>query len=321
MATLDNPYGVALFSACFWVWTYKTGGWKYFVKYCERHGLPWPVARYEDNASDKDLDDLEEAIQHMVESGYAIVPQGTGVDLLVPNASGSTLPQEKLINMCNREMSKAINGQAMISELQDTGARAASETAKERQDSINKSDMSIAAAGFTQIFRLITDFNFGEDVAAPYFEFYDQKEAGKDRAEVYDMAANTNARPSRKAYLEELNIPEAVDDEDVLQPISKQPDEKAVPVQFARAGGGDIISLGSNIVDMASAAADDILAANVIEPIARMLEQAEKDGKTLAEAKEELAGILGNVDMTALLDITNKALTLSTMQGYTDAER
>lgn len=46
MPTTDNPYGLALLSSCFWPWTFKTGGWRYFVKYCERHGLPWPVGRY-----------------------------------------------------------------------------------------------------------------------------------------------------------------------------------------------------------------------------------------------------------------------------------
>jgi phage gp29-like protein len=46
MADTNNPYGLALLSSCFWTWTFKTGGWRYFVKYCERHGLPWPFAQY-----------------------------------------------------------------------------------------------------------------------------------------------------------------------------------------------------------------------------------------------------------------------------------
>ncbi len=315
MASVSNPYGIALLSSCFWPWTFKTGGWEYFVKYCERHGLPWPVARYPEHASDKDKNDLARAIEAMIDSGYAVVPEGTGVELIVPNA-GNNLPQEALINLANREMSKALTGQAMVAELQDVGARAASETAQSRQTSINNADADIPAAGFSQIFRWITLFNFGEDVPAPYLELYDKKTAGKDRAEVYRQAADMGGRPSRRAMMEELNIPIAEDDEDALLPSVTQPG-----LMYAKGEKSvDVYASESNIVDMAAAAADSILESNVIEPIARMLEQAEKKGKTLAEAKAELAAILGNVDNAALNDVTNKALTLSYTQGYTDVD-
>ncbi|MEY2689289.1 MAG: hypothetical protein RL375_3488 [Pseudomonadota bacterium] len=224
MPSAVNPYGVAVLSSCFWPWTFKTGGWRYFVKYCERHGLPWPIGRYPLGTSEPEQDKLAEALASMMEAGYVMAPEGTGLELLTPTSSGSQLPQDRLIDRCNTEMSKATTGQAMVAELQGVGARAASETALKRQESIDDSVRDIAKQSMDAIFRWITLFNFGDGVAPPCIEFFMQENAGKERAETYQIAAATGARPSRKAMLEELGIPEAEDDEDALQaPAAKAP--------------------------------------------------------------------------------------------------
>ncbi|MGK8199551.1 phage portal protein family protein [Burkholderia cepacia] len=319
VATMSNPYGSPLLSGCFWPWTFKTGGWKYFVKFCERHGLPWPVARYGLGASEAEQDQLAQAIEAMIDSGYAVVPEGTGVELLVANTSGSMLPQESLINAANREMSKCLTGQAMIAELQNVGARAATETAMKRQSDINDSDRDIASASMSQIFRWITTFNFGEDVPSPELEFFQINAAGKDRAETYQIAANMGARPSRKAMLEELNIPQAADDADALLPAPKQ----APAAEFAAADDAVLIeSAQAEDVRVRSAAdaADAALEAAVIEPIARMLDQAERDGRSLADIQAELTKLVGEIDNAELIGVMRQALQWSYAQGYVDQD-
>ncbi|MCO8324238.1 DUF935 family protein [Burkholderia cenocepacia] len=319
VATMSNPYGSPLLSGCFWPWTFKTGGWKYFVKFCERHGLPWPVARYGLGASEAEQDQLAQAIEAMIDSGYAVVPEGTGVELLVANTSGSMLPQESLINAANREMSKCLTGQAMIAELQNVGARAATETAMKRQSDINDSDRDIASASMSQIFRWITTFNFGEDVPSPELEFFQINAAGKDRAETYQIAANMGARPSRKAMLEELNIPQAADDADALLPAPKQ----APAAEFAAADDAVLIeSAQAEDVRVRSAAdaADAALEAAVIEPIARMLDQAERDGRSLADIQAELTKLVGEIDNAELIGVMRQALQWSFAQGYVDQD-
>ncbi|VWB94342.1 PF06074 family protein [Burkholderia aenigmatica] len=319
VATMSNPYGSPLLSGCFWPWTFKTGGWKYFVKFCERHGLPWPVARYGLGASEAEQDQLAQAIEAMIDSGYAVVPEGSSVELLVANTSGSMLPQESLINAANREMSKCLTGQAMIAELQNVGARAATETAMKRQSDINDSDRDIASASMSQIFRWITTFNFGEDVPSPELEFFQINAAGKDRAETYQIAANMGARPSRKAMLEELNIPQAADDADALLPAPKQ----APAAEFAAADDAVLIeSAQAEDVRVRSAAdaADAALEAAVIEPIARMLDQAERDGRSLADIEAELTKLVGEIDNAELIGVMRQALQWSYAQGYVDQD-
>lgn len=327
MATTDNPYGMALLSSCFWPWTFKTGGWRYFVKYCERHGLPWPVGRYPQGTSEQDQDALADALASMVESGYLVVQEGTGIELLVPQGGAGATPQQELISLANREMSKALTSQAMIGEQLQVGARAAAETAMVRQNSVHDSDRDIAASSMSQIFRWITLFNFGEGVSPPTLEFFKQENGGKERAETYDVARKAGAKPSRKAMLIELGIPEAEDASDELLPDAAPvvgpvlPNEKQKPklanfssmpgFNFAKAAG----MTEDEAMQLAAEAADQAIEDNMIAPVYQMLVQFEAEGKTLAEFQTALEGLVGQMDDEALREVIDRALTYSMLRG------
>ena len=333
MATMDNPYGIALLSSCFWPWTFKTGGWRYFVKYCERHGLPWPVGRYPQGTGEKEQDDLAEALGSMMESGYLVVQEGTGIELLVPQGGSGSAPQQQLITLANREMSKALTSQAMVGEALEVGSRAAADTAQVRQNSVHDSDRDIAAASMSQIFRWITLFNFGEGVAPPTLEFFKQEAAGKDRAETYDIARQAGAKPSRKAMLDELGIPEAEDDADALLPDKAAtpslagptlPSEKplfkpAKPIEFSAVPGYSFAKAAGmtdqEAEQLATDAADQAIADQMIEPIARMLAEFEADGKTLQQFNDALQDMVGQMDDTALREVLDRALSYSILRG------
>jgi len=341
MATSENPYGQALLSSCFWPWTFKTGGWRYFVKYCERHGLPWPIGRYPMGTSDGDIDALGEALGSMLESGYAVVQEGTGVELLVPNATGNQLPQENLIDRCNREMSKAITAQAMTAELHGVGSRAANQVAAKRQATVNDADRDIPAKSMSQLFAFITLFNFGPDVPGPKLEFFKQEAAGIDRAEAYDLARQMGARPSKKAMLDELNIPEAETDDDALLPDAKPTPAPGQPVvnnsqadpnapatsgavqfsaqQLASLQGWTFAKgLGmteQQAVELAAAAADDVIDRQVFEPVYQMLSQYERDGKTLANFRDDFGDMVGGLDDAGLREVVEGALQFGMLRG------
>lgn len=332
MATMDNPYGMALLSSCFWPWTFKTGGWRYFVKYCERHGLPWPVGRYPVGTGEVEQDQLADALASMVESGYLVVQEGTGIELLVPQGGSGAAPQQALITLANREMSKALTSQAMIGEQLEVGSRAAADTAQVRQNSVHDSDRDIAAAGMNQIFAWITEFNFGADVAPPTLKYFKQEKAGKDRAEAYDMARKAGAKPSKKAMLAELAMPAAEDDQDALLPDEKPAAKPPVPegktklklVNFSTVPGYTFAKAvgmtDDQALQLATAAADAVLEDQTIEPIARMLAEFEADGKTLAEFNDALQDVVGQLDDQGLREVLDRALSYSIIRGAaTDA--
>ncbi len=348
MPTVVNPYGVAGLSSCFWPWSFKNGGWRYFVKYCERHGLPWPIGRYPIGTQDEDIDKLEAALAKMMEAGYVVTQEGTGLELLVPSGSGAgALPQQNLIDLCNREMSKALTSQAMVAELQGTGARAASEVADKRQASVDDSVRDIAVQTMGTVLRWITLFNFGDGVAPPVLEFYKPEKASKDRAETYQKARDLGANPSKKAMLEELGIPEAQDEADRLAPMPAAPAPPPAPgalptrgqpaqvrtqpaspegdagqrllmsgfsgpgFRFARAAG----MTEDEAVQLATEAADRAIEDRMIAPVADMLARYEAEGRTLAEFRADLEGMVGALDDAGLREVLERALSYSILRG------
>ncbi len=329
-ASVENPYGTALLSSCFWPWTFKTGGFRYFVKYCERHGLPMAIGKYPRGTGDAQIDALAEALHNMIEQNYVAIPDDDSVALLETKAGGS-LPQQHLIDLCNREMSKAITAQAMVAETQGVGSRAANEVAHERQRRVHESDRDIAASSFGQVFRWITDFNFGEDVPAPKLEFYDEQSADKTRAETYQIAANMGAKPSRKALLDELDIPEATDEADALGAMPSAPAAPASaaskPVKLASADVGavfnaqgrdaalDDMASADAMVQAAEAWADDA----VFAPAMALMAQFEAEGKSMAEFNQALTTLLAGVDGAALQNISAQAHLLAALQGGAQA--
>lgn len=336
MADAVNPYGIPLLGAC-WPWyTGKKGGGRYLAKLAERHGLPWPVGKYPQSMAGDDaaLDAFEQALAEMVENGYLLIPGGSesGIELLMPSFSGE-LPSEVLINRCNTEMSKALTSQSQLAELGKVGSRASADTADARQAAGVGADLDTATQSFNEVLRWVTLFNVG-DVAPPVLEFFKTGQGGKERAETYQIAAKTGAKPSRKAMLDELGIPAAADDEDALLPDGAQPTQPPKPqpsggasfsaahllpnvpiYQFAAAAG----MTPAEAAELAAQAADEVIEDKMIAPVARMLDDFAAQGKTLDDAITHLTELTGQMDETELHEIIRRSLLWSMANGAATA--
>lgn len=225
MPSQENPYGVAVFSACFWPYTFKHSGFRYFVKFSEKYGLPWAIGKYPPGTPKDEQDKFADALRDMIEDAIAAIEEGQSVELQTPNSGTGSLPQERLIKACNAEMSKALTSQTLATEIQGEGSRAASETHRGREQAVNESDRAIVADTMNQLFAWVTELNVA-GAQPPRFEFYEEGEARKEWVEVIDSARGFMDIPTRFAH-ERLQIPTAEAGEDTL------PREGARPI-----GGG-----------------------------------------------------------------------------------
>ncbi len=330
MADSVNPYGIPLLGVCFWWNNYKQGGGRYLAKLAERHGLPWPVGKYPEGMSDDALDDFEASLAEMVENGYLLIPGGkdSSIELLMPSFSGE-LPSEVLINRCNTEMSKALTSQSQLAELGKVGSRASADTASVRQGDAVGADLDTAVQAFGEVLRWITLFNVGDGVAPPVLEFYKTGQGGKERAETYQIAINSGAKPSRRAMLEELGIPAAADEADALLPAGASPAPAPVPApktfSAAHLPSVPIYSFAAKVMtpqqmrELASAAADEVIEDTIIAPVARMLATFEAQGKSLDDAINHLVTLTGEMDDAQLQEVVRRALTWSIAHGAATA--
>lgn len=315
MPSHDNPYGVALFSACFWPYTFKHNGFKYFVKFCEKYGIPWALGKYPRGTNPQGVDELVERLAAMVEDAVGAVPDDGSVELLEAKSSGQ-LVHERLIDICNREISKALTSQTLATEIQGEGSRAASETHREREVSVQESDREIICDTFNELFAWIAEINVAGAVP-PTFEFYEEAEARQEWVDVLDKARGFMNIPASFAH-ERLQIPPPEEGEDILPRGGKTP---AIPPAFsacphcahdhAAPGENDAIA---RLTDQAASQADDIIA-DMAAPIRELLDRVD----TLEEFRDGLMRLYPKIDDRRLGELTSLALTTGYLNGMNEA--
>lgn len=224
MPTYDNPYGVALLSSCYWPYVFKHAGFRWFVKFCERFGIPFPKGTYPVGASEQSKQALEAALEGLLEAGYAALEEGSDINLMEATATRSgKLPQGELIDVCNAEMSKALTSQTLATETRgNSGSRAASQTHMERASDVNEGDRDRLISTLNELWKLITLVNFGPDVTPPESRFEGDTEATLERAQVYGIFTELGGNPSRRAMANELGI-ELADPNDADDALKSPP--------------------------------------------------------------------------------------------------
>lgn len=228
MGSFDNPYGAAIFSSLFWPYTFKHAGFRYLVKFSERYGFPWPIGKYPAGTSSQDQEALANRLAEMVEDAVAVIPNDSSVELLQVEQSGK-LVQERLINLCNREISKALTSQTLATEIDSRASGAASQTHRQRECAVNQCDRTIIELTFNDLFRWITEINVNHAVP-PKFTFFREAESRLEMAEFLNEA-NSLVPLSRREVYERLQMSEPTRKSDTV-PV---PSNKARTAKFQRA--------------------------------------------------------------------------------------
>ena len=321
MPSFDNPYGVALLSACFWPHTFKHNGFRFFVKFCEKYGIPWAIGKYPAGTGQAQIDELADGLAAMVEDAIAAIPDAGQVELLEAGSAGSQLPQERLIQICNSEMSKAINSQTLATEINGQGSRAAAETHRGREQNNGDADCKLVESTMCQMWIWTTELNFA-GAAPPKFEFYDEAEARKDWVEVFSVARDFMGIPESFAH-QQMQIPQAKDGEAVL-PKSTAPaaPKPAAPMTFSRvdfSAGADPSPVSDYSQQLA--VIGDPLVSQWIDILRKKLDDAIARGDSLADFQAELIKSYGDLPTDELVTMMELAFSTADLKGIVDVEQ
>lgn len=312
MASHENPYGMALFSACFWPYTFKHNGFRFFSKFCEKYGIPWAVGKYPIGTPKADQDALADALAQMVEDAVAAIPDDGSVELIESSTTGEIV-HERLIKVCNNEMSKALTSQTLATDIQGQGSRAAAETHRGREQDVNASDRAMIEETVSQLFAWITELNIPGAVP-PRFEFFEEGEARKEWVEFIRDASELLDVPSEYAY-DRLQIPVPKDGEEVLQRRSKTP-LAALP-EFSACphcgGAHDFKANEPTKTDAVTTAAD-----SVIETIIDQVRDFAAKANSLEELESMLQEHYPDLSITELGEMTAAALLEGMVEGASD---
>lgn len=220
MITGDMPLG--LLASCL-PWTIRKNGtvgdW---CQFSELFGMP--IRDYAYDAADEDarrrtlLDAMAQG------SGSVFIhPDGTKLNFIeAGNKTGSADVYQKLVDVCNKEMSKAILGNTLTTEASETGTQALGTVHQEEEEGLAESDRTFVLNALNY---LMTDIfsSMGIDTEGGEFVFVKGDSMTKqEKAELFSLARNQLGLPIDDDYIyQELGI-ERPADYDRLKKGAKQ---------------------------------------------------------------------------------------------------
>lgn len=219
-ATYENPYGFPELSRCFWPLTFKKGGYKFWVTFAEKYGMPWPVGKLPRGLDQKEYNAFADILQNMVQDGIAVIPDDGSVDLLVAQGKGATGSIYKdLIETCKVEVSISILGQNLTTEVKG-GSYAAAESLMQVRKDIRDSDKKISVRRLNKVIAWISELNFASgDMCA--FSMYEEEDVDETLAVRDELLSRAGVRLTPKYYQREYGFEEG----DIASVGSPQPQQ------------------------------------------------------------------------------------------------
>lgn len=240
-AKSGHPSRAGLLRIVCWMYLFKNYDVKDWVAFSEIYGMPLRLGKYNPSASEADKDALMQALVNIAADAAGIIPEGTDIQFTESGKTSSINVFESLANFCNAEMSKAILGQTLTSEVGSNGSYAASKTHGEVRQDLLEADCKALAKTFKKyLIRPLVMFNFGKVDRLPWIKFhYEPSEDQSQTADVYTKLVEMGLPISEEHVYERFGIPKPEGGQRVLT--------KVVPLAMKASAGGFIANSGDPV--------------------------------------------------------------------------
>ncbi len=304
----NNPYGERTLSRVFWSVTFKKGGLKFWVVFTEKYGMPHLIGKHPRGATQEETNTLADMLEEMVQDAIAVIPDDSSVEIQEANKSSSAEIYEKLIDKMNAEISKAILGQTLTTEIGSTGSYAASNTHMQVRQDIIDSDKKLVESVINQLIRWIYEINYSnEDI--PIFEMYAPEDVDLTLAQRDKILSETGIKFTKEYFIKTYGLEdEDFDIREDVYPI-QNPQFKEFSEQEPTAPGQEQIE---NLFKFISETNLTEQAQKMISPLISLIESCE----SYEEAYELLTD--KNLKSKKFEESLQKALFLCELQGRSD---
>jgi len=204
-----NPYGVKVFSKCYWPVTFKKNGFRWWTVFVEKYGGAFMFGKYPNNAGDMYKKELLEALEQMVANAVAIAPEGSEISITsASDKKGGSDVHSAYIQMSNNEISKAVLGQTLTTEIGDAGSYAAAAAHNLVREDIAAADRRRISAAFNRLAAVYAFYNFSADAAPPVFQFVKDEDLQIERADRDVKLHQVGWRPTKEYFVREYGMQE-----------------------------------------------------------------------------------------------------------------
>jgi len=204
-----NPYGVKVFSKCYWPVTFKKNGFRWWTTFVEKYGSAFMYGKYPLTAGEQFKAELLQALESMIADAVAIAPEGSEITIgSASDKKGSSDVHEAYIRAANAEISKAVLGQTLTTEIGEKGSFAAAQAHNMVREDIAVSDRSRICAAFNRLAAVYTFYNFGKDAVPPLFQFIKDEDLQIERAKRDVELHQVGWRPTQEYFIRQYGMQE-----------------------------------------------------------------------------------------------------------------
>lgn len=169
----DNPYGEALLGKCYWATTIKNMGFRFWVNFLEKYGMPLVIGQYTYPPSPEELASLSQRLNELVNSQTIATPSDVNIEIKDIGQSKSVDLYLQLIKLANNEISKALLSETLTTEI-DSGSYAASVTHFKVRREVILGDKFLVEQTINELIENIAKVNNFETRNLPKFVLFDQ---------------------------------------------------------------------------------------------------------------------------------------------------
>lgn len=206
-----------------WAYLFKNYVLKDWVTFSEVFGQPLRLGKYHSGATEGDKQTLLTAVSNIGTDAAAIIPDSMMIDFVEARQSGSNELYERFCEYIDRQVSKAVLGQTLTTEIpRQGGSRAAAQVHQAVRRDIISADASRLAETLTRdLVKPLVDLNVGPQRRYPQLELLlpDDQDT-KVFADLVAELVDRGLRVGQKTVLDRLGLPEPAADEAVLRAAS-----------------------------------------------------------------------------------------------------
>jgi phage gp29-like protein len=308
-----------------WSFLFKAYGIRDWTIFAEVYGQPLRLGKYAPGASDREKETLLRAVASIGVDAAAIIPESMVIEFQEARSTTTDLHQ-RLVDFLDRQVSKAVLGQTLTTEVGSAGSLAAARVHDGVREDIERSDAKQLAATLNRwLVRPMIDLNLGPR------KWYPRIVIG--RAEPVDTAALSSAlaqlvplglRVREAEVRQKLGLDEPTEDDEVLgsapksrngAPPRKDEDADAEQPPFAAEDDLASASRAGGEADPAAGLAAELLGRSLPagDAVVTALRAAVDGAGSLEEVTARL--LRAEAPVAELADRLREALVLAELQG------
>lgn len=317
-ASYANPYGEAVLSRCYWPVAFKKGGFRFWLQFAERHGMPWVHGKLPAGRGEDDARRFANDLAAMMSNGVVVTPDDETVQFVATDTRASSELYKAIVDQANSEISAAILGHAGAGES-TPGKLGGDDTGLSVRQEVVESDRRMVEEIINQVLAVWMEANaFGGE--PPRFVLYQEEEVDLALAErdekLSAVMAASELRLSRDYFRREYGLTDADMEDAAPAEVKTQTEQPEYQTQaFAERGSGQL-------PDQTAIDAATLPAAQAQSLFAPMVAEAAKvfsEAGGYQEGITALAERYPDMDTSALTELLSRAIFVAEAWGRISA--